>query len=166
MLKVSKQIHIPGPPLLKTNLKKGEGNRKEISCKTAKRFSDDLGSFKFRHFPHWLVYFCVCMLLLIFFLFKFIYLWLCCVFIATLGLSLIVVSGGYSLLMYAGFSLQQLLLLQITGSRPSVVVAHGFSGSMACGIFLDQGSNPCPLHWQADFYPLRHSIYFSNSSFH
>ena len=22
---------------------------------------------------------------------------------------------------------------------------------MACGIFLDQGSNPCPLHWQADF---------------
>ena len=68
MLKVSKQIHIPGPPLLKTNLKKGEGNRKEISCKTAKRFSDDLGSFKFRHFPHWLVYFCVCMLLLIFFL--------------------------------------------------------------------------------------------------
>ena len=22
---------------------------------------------------------------------------------------------------------------------------------MACGIFPDQGSNPCPLHWQADF---------------
>ena len=22
--------------------------------------------------------------------------------------------------------------------------------SMACGIFLDQGSNPCPLHWQVD----------------
>ena len=21
---------------------------------------------------------------------------------------------------------------------------------VACGIFLDQGSNPCPLHWQAD----------------
>ena len=26
---------------------------------------------------------------------------------------------------------------------------------MACGIFLDQGSNPCPLHWQADSQPLR-----------
>ena len=28
---------------------------------------------------------------------------------------------------------------------------HGFSWPMTCGIFLDQGSNPCPLHWQADF---------------
>ena len=26
----------------------------------------------------------------------------------------------------------------------------------ACGIFPDQGSNPCPLHWQADSQPLRH----------
>ena len=24
------------------------------------------------------------------------------------------------------------------------------------GIFPDQGSNPCPLHWQADSQPLRH----------
>ena len=45
-----------------------------------------------------------------------------------------------------------------TGSRRagSVVVAHGPSCSAACGIFLDQGSNPCPLHWQADSQPLRH----------
>ena len=33
-------------------------------------------------------------------------------------------------------------------SAGSVVVAHGLSCSAACGIFLDQGSNPCPLHWQ------------------
>ena len=32
----------------------------------------------------------------------------------------------------------------------SVVVAHGLSCFTACGIFLDQGSNPCPLHWQVD----------------
>ena len=32
----------------------------------------------------------------------------------------------------------------------SVVVAHGLSCSMACGIFPDQGSNLCPLHWQVD----------------
>ena len=32
----------------------------------------------------------------------------------------------------------------------SVVVAHGLSCSAACGIFPDQGLNPCPLHWQAD----------------
>ena len=30
------------------------------------------------------------------------------------------------------------------------------SCSAACGIFLDQGSNPCPLHWQADSQPLHH----------
>ena len=29
-------------------------------------------------------------------------------------------------------------------------------GSAACGIFLDQGSNPCILHWQADSLPLSH----------
>ena len=31
---------------------------------------------------------------------------------------------------------------------------HGLSCSVACGIFPDQGSNPCPLHWQADSQPL------------
>ena len=43
--------------------------------------------------------------------------------------------------------------LQVTGS---VVVAHGLSGSEACGIFPDQGSNPCRLSWQMDSYPLYH----------
>ena len=38
----------------------------------------------------------------------------------------------------------------------SVVVAHGPSRSAACGILPDQGSNPCPQHWQADSQPLRH----------
>ena len=36
------------------------------------------------------------------------------------------------------------------GTWASVVVAHGLSCSAACGIFPDQGSNPCPLHWQED----------------
>ena len=27
---------------------------------------------------------------------------------------------------------------------------------MACGIFPDQGFGLCPLHWQADSYPLYH----------
>ena len=50
------------------------------------------------------------------------------------------------------------LLLRSTGSRRtgSVVVAHGPSCSAACGILPDQGSNPCPLHWQADSQPLCH----------
>ena len=33
-------------------------------------------------------------------------------------------------------------------------VAHWLSCSVADGVFLAQGSNPCALHWQADFYPL------------
>ena len=50
------------------------------------------------------------------------------------------------------------LSLRSTGSRRagSVVVTHGPSCSAACGILPDQGSNPCPLHWQADSQPLRH----------
>ena len=62
------------------------------------------------------------------------------VFVAVRGLSLVVVSGGYSLLQCVGFSLRWLLLLQSMGSRrtgfsscgsrASVVVAHGLS---SCG---------------------------------
>ena len=42
------------------------------------------------------------------------------------------------------------------GSRHnSLVFAEcRLSFSRACGIFLDQGWNPCPLNWQADSYPL------------
>ena len=35
-------------------------------------------------------------------------------------------------------------------SAGSVVLGHGLSCLAACGIFPDQGSNPCPLHWQED----------------
>ena len=59
-----------------------------------------------------------------------------------------------------GFSLGWLLLLWSTGSRAhrlrllrcvgSVVASRGLSCPAACGIFPDQESNLCPLHWQAD----------------
>ena len=69
-----------------------------------------------------------------------------------------------------GFSLQWVLSLWSTGSRHMgssscssqslvhrlVVVPHRLSCSMACGIFPDQGLNPCLLHWQADSLPLGH----------
>ena len=35
-------------------------------------------------------------------------------------------------------------------------MVHGFSCPTASGIFLAQGLNPCPLHLQADSYPLHH----------
>ena len=38
----------------------------------------------------------------------------------------------------------------------SVVVVHGLSCSLGYGIFLDQGSSLCLLHWQADSLPLSH----------
>ena len=100
--------------------------------------------------------------------FGFIYLFVCWVFVSVRGLSLVVASGGHSSSWCAGLSLSRPLLLQSTGSRRagSVTVAHGPSCSAACGIFPDQGSNPCPipdqgsnpcpLHWQADSQPLRH----------
>ena len=88
----------------------------------------------------------------------FIYLWLCWVFVSVRGLSLVVASGGRSSSRCAGLSLLRSLLLRSTDCRcaGSVIVAHGPSCSAACGIFPDQGSNPCPLHWQADSQPLRH----------
>ena len=85
-------------------------------------------------------------------------LWLCWVIISVRGLSLVAASGGHSSSRCAGLSLSRALLLRSTGSRRtgSIVVAHRLSCSAACGIFPDQGSNPCPLHWQADSQPLRH----------
>ena len=80
------------------------------------------------------------------------------VFVSTRGVSLVAASGGHSSSRCAGLSLSWPLLLRSTGSRRagSVVVAHGPSCSTARGILPDQGSNPCPLHWQADSQPLRH----------
>ena len=80
------------------------------------------------------------------------------------------VSRGYSSLWCTGFSLQWLLQLQNTGSRHLSFSScnlralecglsscvHRLSCSVACGISPDQGSNPCPLHWQTDSYPLYH----------
>ena len=105
------------------------------------------------------------------FIYLFIYFWLCWVFVSVRGLSLVAASGGHTSSQCAGLSLSRPPLLQSTGSRRtgSVVVAHRPSCSVACGIFPDQGSNPCPLHWQADSQPLRHQespFLFASLSFH
>ena len=109
---------------------------------------------------HFLVYRC-CLFFFFFinlFIYLFIYFWLCWVFVSVQWLSLVVASGGHSSSLCAGLSLSRPLPLRSTGSRRagSVVLAHGPSRSAACGIFPDWGTNPCPLHWQADSQPLRH----------
>ena len=101
----------------------------------------------------WDVNFFLLIYLFIYFIF-----WVCWVFVSVRGLSLVVASGGHTSSRCAGLSLSRPLLLRNTGSRRagSVIVAHGPSCSAACGIFPDQGSNPCLLHWQAGSQPLHH----------
>ena len=72
------------------------------------------------------------------FIFFLIYFCLCWVFVAVPGLSLVVARKGYSLVVILG-------LLIVLGS---VFAACGLSCPMACRRFLDQGLNPCLLHWQ------------------
>ena len=82
------------------------------------------------------------------------------------GLSLVTASGGHSSSRCgdrsssrcAGPSPLRPPPPRGTGSRRagSAIVAHGPSRSAARGTLPDQGSNPCPLHQQADSQPLRH----------
>ena len=74
--------------------------------------------------------------------------WLCWVFLATCWLCLVAVSGGYFLVMVHRLLIVVASVVVGRGlqSAGSVVVVHGFSCSAACGIFLDQGSNPYLLH--------------------
>ena len=41
-------------------------------------------------------------------------------------------------------------------STGSIAVAPRLNCSVARGIFLDQGSDPCLLHWQVDSQPVNH----------
>ena len=81
---------------------------------------------------------------------KYIYLfWLCWLFVATYGLSLLATSQGYSSCGASashcgGFSRCRAWALGHIGSG----VVHEFSCSTAGGIFLNQGPNQCTLHWQ------------------
>ena len=71
----------------------------------------------------------------------FLYCWLCWVFVAVQ----ILVSGcGAKASRCGSFSCCGVWAL---GGSGSVLVAHGLSYSKAWGIFPDQGSNLCPLHW-------------------
>ena len=92
------------------------------------------------------------------FLSFFLSLWLCCVFVSVRGLSSSCSKQGPLFIAVRGLSLSRPLPLRGTGSRRagSVIVAHRPSCSAACGIFPDQGLNPCPLNWQADSQPLCH----------
>ena len=97
----------------------------------------------------------------------------CNLFLAVLGLhccavfSLVSASGGSSLVVVCGLLVTVASLvvehwlqdeqLQFLGSLQRLqVVTTWLSCSTVCGIFLDQGLNPCLLHWQVDSLPLSH----------
>ena len=70
-----------------------------------------------------------------------------------------------SALQYVGSKAAVHLFLQSTGLGAaasalqhvgSEVAVHQLRGSSACGIFPEQVSNPCSLHWQMDSYPPCH----------
>ena len=73
-------------------------------------------------------------------MFIYLFIWLSWVFLAVPGLSLAVASRNCSLVVVHR-------LLSSIGSMDSVAVANRLRCPEACGIFLDQGSNPCALHW-------------------
>ena len=82
---------------------------------------------------------------------------LCCVLLRELSLA--VESRGHSLAVVHRLLIAVASLFaehRLQGAQPSAVVVHRLSCSTTCGIFLDQGSNPCLLHWQADSLPLSH----------
>ena len=74
------------------------------------------------------------------------------------GFSLVVDSRVYSRVVVCGLLNVVVSLVPehgFLGVQASVVV-HGLSCFKAHEIFLDQGSNPCLLHWQMDSLPLSH----------
>ena len=77
--------------------------------------------------------------------------WLHWVFVAVHGLSPVRASGAHSFLVVRGLLVAAASPCgeRALGTSASVVVAHGLSCPTTSGIFPDQGSNPCPLHWQA-----------------
>ena len=82
--------------------------------------------------------------------------WLCWIFAAVCQLSLVAVSWGCSRV--AVLILLTLVASLVEGALECWLSRYGTQALVAhaCGIFLDQGSNLCPLHWQADSYPLDH----------
>ena len=115
---------------------------------------------------------------MIFIYLLFIYFWLPWVSVAE-GFFSSCGEQGLLSLRWAGFSSQRLLIAEASRRRgfslggvgprcvgfgscgswawgPGSVVVTGLSSFSTCGMFLDQGLNPCPLRWQVDSLALHH----------
>ena len=89
------------------------------------------------------------------FLKDFIYFWLCWIFPVAWAFS---GCGEWGLLPSCSAQASLLVASPVAEHRLQSTWAgqlqQGFSFSPTCGIFPDQGSNSCLLHWQADSLPL------------
>lgn len=76
-----------------------------------------------------------------------------CDYHPTFEMVTLVTGSRGSLFQRAGFLVGVASLVQSRGSRRviSVVVAQGLRCPAACGIFMDQGLNSCPLQKQVGF---------------
>ena len=76
------------------------------------------------------------------------------VFVAVHRCSPVVASKGGGLLLVSACRLLTAVVSLVwstsLGAWVSVVMEQGPSYLVAYGLFLDQGSNPCPLYWQVD----------------
>ena len=78
------------------------------------------------------------------------YLWLCWVFPAVRGPSLVM--SGAALVAEHRLTVVAALVVEhgLQGRQTSAAVVHRLGCPSACGIFLDQGSNCCPLNCKED----------------
>ena len=77
---------------------------------------------------------------------------MCSVFIAADKLSLVAENKGFPLVVHGLLIVVASLVSEhrLWCMWASVVVGPGPGCAEECGIFLQQGWNWCPLHWQAD----------------
>ena len=72
-------------------------------------------------------------------------------FLVALGLHCFLWASRGLLIAVASLVSEHRLSAHVLQSLEHTALVH-----KACGVFLAQGWNPCPLHWQADSYPLYH----------
>ena len=126
-----------------------------IVCREKVEGPNTLFCYQLRRFPgHKTLLFFKCYFFIITYLF---YFWLCWVFVALHGLSLLAVSRGYSCLRCAGFSLRWLLVWS-TASRAPELQYCSTQAQLLCSMWNIPrlGIKPMTLHWSVDSYPLHH----------
>ena len=105
-----------------------------------------------------LICLCVCVCVCVYIYIQLIYLFMAALGLCCCMLSLVATKRGYSPGAVRGLLTAVASAVVEHGSRTCGLSSYGTWAecSIACGIFLDQGSNSHFLHWQVDSLPLSH----------